>query len=196
MRFFLYLKNWQVFLLTFGLFPLGFIFFSSLDKLIFDENPYWNGFDALVLALLILQTLCMVLTNCWFYAIGTYLHKKYYYNSFVLVVSRIGIYATIILSTLAFGVLPLMGIREFALISLAFLTSLVTLIYCSSFSARLLKMAELRRDVAFGEFLSEFFGFLFYPVGVWWLQPRINKIIDNERTGYDPDAPLDQHIKI
>jgi hypothetical protein len=194
MKFFLFLKNWQVFLLTFGLFLLGCFLSTLLDEVIFDHNPSLNGIDAMLLGILVSQTVCMVLANCWFYAIGTHLHKKYYYNSFVLVVSRIGIYATVILSTLAFTILPLMGIRDIALIFFTFLISWATLIYCSLFSGRLLKMAELKRDVSLSEFIKSSIGFLFYPIGVWWLQPRINKIFEKDLNEFDPKGPLDQNL--
>jgi hypothetical protein len=59
----------------------------------------------------------------------------------------------------------------------------------------MIKSVELKRDVPFGDFTGEFFAFLFYPVGLWFVQPRLNKIFENDMT-LDPDAPLDQHISI
>jgi len=45
------------------------------------------------------------------------------------------------------------------------------------FIAKTIKSAELQRDVKFSEFVGEFFLVWFYPIGVWILQPTINKLV-------------------
>jgi hypothetical protein len=52
--------------------------------------------------------------------------------------------------------------------------------YCLYFVAKTIKTAELQREVKFSEFAGEFFLIWFFPIGVWMIQPRINKIIETD----------------
>lgn len=56
------------------------------------------------------------------------------------------------------------------------LFSMFCLFYCLYFVAKTIKTAEWKRKVTFGNFAGEFFMVGFFPVGVWILQPRINKM--------------------
>ena len=46
--------------------------------------------------------------------------------------------------------------------------------------AKLMKTAELQRKPDGDEFIGEFFLFWFFFVGIWILQPRINKMFEQE----------------
>lgn len=48
--------------------------------------------------------------------------------------------------------------------------------YTYYFNARLLKSIDLERNAEFSDYINEFVLFWFWPVGVWFLQPRINKL--------------------
>jgi len=48
--------------------------------------------------------------------------------------------------------------------------------YVMYFIAKELKTVELQRDVMFSDYIGEFLLLWFFPVGVWVLQPRINKL--------------------
>lgn len=65
----------------------------------------------------------------------------------------------------------------FMFISLVFLFIAFCQFYQYWFIAKTIKSAELQRDVKFSEFVGEFFLVWFYPIGVWILQPNINKIV-------------------
>jgi len=52
--------------------------------------------------------------------------------------------------------------------------------YCLYFNAKALKAAEWQRPVTFSDFAGEFFMIWFFPVGIWILQPRINKLFENK----------------
>lgn len=60
------------------------------------------------------------------------------------------------------------------------LFSMFCIFYCLYVAARTLRATELKRPVTFGDFVGEFFLMWFFPVGVWIIQPRINKIIARE----------------
>lgn len=49
------------------------------------------------------------------------------------------------------------------------------------FIAKTIKTAELQRDVKFSEYVGEFFLVWFYPIGVWILQPTINKLVAEDK---------------
>jgi hypothetical protein len=78
--------------------------------------------------------------------------------------------------------------QEFkALITLLLIFTSILLIgycygYCAYFAAKTFKTVEQRRKVIFGNFSIEFFLFLFYPIGIWIIQPKINKIFANENS--------------
>jgi len=54
---------------------------------------------------------------------------------------------------------------------------LVCMFYCMYFAAKSYKTAELQLKVTFGDFVGEFFMMWFYYVGVWIIQPKVNKMI-------------------
>jgi hypothetical protein len=65
----------------------------------------------------------------------------------------------------------------FAVIVPLHLFSMFCLFYCIYFVAKTLKTVELQREVSFNDFVAEFFLIWFYPIGVWIIQPKINKMI-------------------
>ena len=46
------------------------------------------------------------------------------------------------------------------------------------FIAKTIKSAQLQREADFGDFVGEFFLVWFYPIGVWILQPVVNRLLD------------------
>lgn len=49
-----------------------------------------------------------------------------------------------------------------------------------SFGARPMKSIELKRTAGFWEYGEESFQFLCWPLGLWWTQPTINKLVTRE----------------
>lgn len=49
-----------------------------------------------------------------------------------------------------------------------------------SFPARPLKSMELKRNAGLWEYTPEAFQFLCWPLGVWWTQPTINRLVTKE----------------
>ncbi len=77
--------------------------------------------------------------------------------------------ATILLSNNSLHVTGWKALPIFYLIYAAF--------YTIAFPARLLKYIELNRNVDFGEYLPLAIGFIFWPFTIWFIQPRVNKIV-------------------
>jgi hypothetical protein len=60
--------------------------------------------------------------------------------------------------------------------------------YTINFVAKKIKTAELQCNVTFSDYIAEFFLVWFHFIGVWILQPRINKMLENYENG-TPQMP-------
>ena len=50
--------------------------------------------------------------------------------------------------------------------------------------AKTIKMAETKSRVKFSDFMGDFFFILFlFPIAIWFIQPRVNKILEDELNG-------------
>jgi hypothetical protein len=62
------------------------------------------------------------------------------------------------------------------------LLSMFGMFYSLYFVAKTFKTVELQKEVNFGEFAGEFFMMWFYFIGIWILQPKINKMTESENS--------------
>jgi hypothetical protein len=62
------------------------------------------------------------------------------------------------------------------------LFSMFCIFYSLYFVAKTIKTAELQRKVGFGDFAGEFFLLWFYFIGIWIIQPKVNKLYGKENT--------------
>ena len=58
------------------------------------------------------------------------------------------------------------------------LFSMFCIFYCLYFVAKTFKTVELQKEVSFSAFAGEFFMIWFFPIGIWIIQPKINKMIE------------------
>jgi hypothetical protein len=58
--------------------------------------------------------------------------------------------------------------------------SMFCIFYSMWFTAKTIKSIEFKRAVSFSEFAGEFFLLWFFPIGIWIIQPKINKIIEHK----------------
>jgi hypothetical protein len=63
-----------------------------------------------------------------------------------------------------------------------------SLIRFIAFPAKILNSMELKREPTVWEYFADWFLILWWPLGIFWLQPRINKIFEREtlRRGFNP----------
>lgn len=52
---------------------------------------------------------------------------------------------------------------------------ILSLLLICGFTAKTLKRLETRNDVDINDYFSDIFLILFWPIGIWFVQPRINK---------------------
>ena len=50
-----------------------------------------------------------------------------------------------------------------------------------AFPVKVLKSIELNREARFGEYIGLFFGVIFWPFCIWFIQPRVNRIAREEQ---------------
>ncbi|MES2557188.1 MAG: hypothetical protein V4604_13615 [Bacteroidota bacterium] len=73
------------------------------------------------------------------------------------------------------------AIPLFILAFLMHFFSIFCIIYVLYFVAKTLKSVELQREAHFSDYIGDFFLIWFFPVGVWFIQPRINRIVQGDQ---------------
>lgn len=182
-------KHWQIFLLVSGI-PYS----LQIITLIMIKNDFGKMSDFIPF----IQIVFFLALFGWFFAIATGLNKiipegvkmKMTKFKIFIIIPMLYIPAAFgILSTLAETMASndsgvMLGITVAIMFPLHIL-SMFGLIYSFYFVAKIYKTVELQREVTFSYFANEFFMFLFFPVGVWLLQPKINKLIELTEKGLD-----------
>jgi hypothetical protein len=193
MKKFLHWKHWQLFGML-VIVPL-LVEAASLVLAFTADNP--NAvlpYFFIVLELLI--CLCMAVFFGWFWALGVGLHARLSptvkvnltrFKIFLLIpVIYITFMSIFTLFFLQIG--PGDGDRFqgflYAIIPLH-LFAMFCVFYCFYFIAKELKSVELQRSVTFGDFAGEFFLIWFYPIGIWIIQPRVNRLFEHEHEEHD-----------
>jgi hypothetical protein len=192
MKKFLTAKHWQLFVLLIGLpvicqFILMGVMFSSLSGLssretMPDMRPFFTIFP-------IMMTLVIVVFFGWFYSLGTNLFKMLP-DTVRMSLTRFKVFLFIpviyivFICVFMFGFAPTMFVlgqsdpRIVLLIIPIHIFSMFCMFYCLYFNAKVLKTVELQKPVTFSDYAGEFFLLWFFPVGVWIIQPRINRLFD------------------
>ncbi len=154
----------------------------------FVTAPAWKIFSLLMLPILLLfiipdtstsmiisKTLLLFglwTTLLWIYSIGVLIYEKY--SSFLTVpIMRFKICLTY---DFIYSALVIYGIIPFDYLIPFYLISFVCKIYALYFVSKLIVVVERRSDVKFQDYLGIIIAAWFYLIGIWFIQPRINKI--------------------
>lgn len=194
---FLKAKHWQLFLLTVGI-PIIFQFVmigSMVSNLATQANP-----DPAVMMFRyvkyypLIMILFMGAYFGWMWSVAIGLQKRVPENV-TMKVTKFKVFFFIpliyILIFSTFLSVSMNGLFEsdysspFGLMSGLFpfvfplhLFSIFCILYTFYFVAKTFKTVELQREVQFGDFAGEFFMIWFYPIGIWIIQPKINKMVE------------------
>ncbi len=200
-------KHWQIFLLVFGLpvfIYIGWLisFFSDLSFYMhsdFEFEAAQDFFDGIML-MIVLMLIPMGIMYAWFWSMAIGLQKKLPQGmkmnvslfKVFFVVPIIFMLLYFLLLSILFGNIEQLeeldsiehienlGLFVFGIISYIFLSLFI--VFCTFyqywFIAKTIKSAQLQKDASFGEFVGEFFLVWFYPIGVWILQPAVNKLVE------------------
>ncbi len=207
---FLKAKHWHLFLVFFGL-PLVFNIIlvtgilSSAKS--FSTNPLENFNSTTSMMqemgyffLIIMISVYSVFFWVWSIANGlkhklpttvTYNFKAFNGAIIACVISFLGI-AYIFLNLFQFNTLRPSNYLNHTQQFKSYITLFVPLqfvmvglmIYCYNFAAKVIKTAHLQRIPKFSDYAEEFFLLLFNVIGVWIIQPRVHKLLN--------DIPLEE----
>jgi hypothetical protein len=198
MNLFLKAKHWQVFLATFGLpIMLEIIMMASIFAS-FAHNSGKDVFNLYFRFFPFIMLLFMGTLFGWLWSVAIGLQKmvppevKMKVTKFKIFFFIPVIYILLICLFIGsmFGAqfspdnqsLPLI-FSAFAIIVPVHLFSMFCIFYCLYFVAKIFKTVELQRPVTFSDFMGEFFMIWFHFIGVWVLQPKINKMIEKYEAG-------------
>jgi len=198
---FLQAKHWQLFGFTIGI-PLLFqvFFISSMvsagDQ--FDEEIFLR----FIVFIPIVSILFLMVFYGWMWSVGVGLQEKLPQDLKMNVkLFKWAIIFPLIYMVLIFGALGLAvgnGLDqieqnidwvESALIFIVpmHLFSVFCAFYQLYFVSKTIKTTELRREVVFSDYIGEFFLVWFYPIGIWFIQPKINEIAQADYLGEEDD---------
>jgi hypothetical protein len=201
MNLFLKARHWQLFLLAFVLpmmilfVTIGIMAANIIDHVVVTNAPpdpkVIMGYMKFMPMGLILLT---ILTYGWFWSVAVGLQKKvpaevklnvlrFKISFFVPIVFLIFVMVfirVVIGGIIETGVIPDPGIfiTFFVIVIPMNLLSTVCSIHTIYFTAKTFKTIEMQKEADFTDFIAEFFLIWFYPIGVWVIQPKINKMIE------------------
>ena len=197
---FLKAKHWQIFLLTFGL-PLiyQFTWFGSMMfHLATQSDPDPMVMFSYVKFFPLFMVLFMFVFFGWLWSIAIGLQKKVPENVtmkvkkfkvfFFFPLIYFLLFLTAFTATVSGFISPDLeqGIGFFggifAVVVPLHLFSMFCIFYSLYFVSKTFKTVELQKEVKFADFAGEFFMIWFYPVGIWIIQPKINKMIEEYDT--------------
>ena len=185
---FLKAKHWQIFIIIIGL-PT--ILEIIVMPFMIDNNPM-----AIMKIMPIITIFFIFGFYGWFWAIATGLQKKVPVEIKMKVKRfKIFFFIPLIYTILIVGFMGLniSGIIEHGqnldsaqiggfvgTIVPLHLFAMFCIFYCLYFVSKTFKTVELQREVSFSDFAGEFFLFWFFPIGIWIVQPKINKMIEEK----------------
>jgi hypothetical protein len=192
---FLKAKHWQIFLLLFVL-PIFFQFIlmgTMMSGIIIGREPDPATVFQFFRYFPVLMIIYMVFHFGWQWSIAIGLQKKVpaevsmKVNKFKIFFFIPLVYILLFTSFISYTVSGFMfsdpepNIAFFGAFFIIFplhLFAMFSIFYVIYFVAKTYKTVELQRAVKFSDFAGEFFLVWFYPVGVWIIQPKINKMIE------------------
>lgn len=186
-KLFLKMKHWQIFALT-----VGIVFISQLIFMfnMFSSDRVLNGFSLYFFLIILIPFTILIF---WFYTMGhkvnSILPADFKKNETFFKLSVLFPMFYIILVFLLFGIILSKTSEDFnpflviILIVPAHLFSMFCMFYLIYFCSKTLKTYELQKKVRFTDYAGEFVLLWFFPIGIWIIQPRINKIYDEHFIG-------------
>jgi hypothetical protein len=193
---FLKAKHWQLFLLTFGI-PM-ILQFIMIGSMIFNFATQTNSDPAMMFNYMKIFPMIMIIFMAvffgWFWSVAIGLQKKVpenvtmkvtkfkilFFIPLVYILLFLTVFSVSLNGFFSSNPEPGFGLHG-GLLAVVFpihFFSMFCIFYTLYFVAKTFKTVELQREVKFGDFAGEFFMIWFYPIGIWIVQPKINKMIE------------------
>jgi hypothetical protein len=185
-------KHWQIFFLLFGIFIVGDVAVMSSMSAAARSPQDFVKIGPLFGAVLVLSMFC---TLAWFWSMGSFLSSmvppplrlKIGFFRFALTYPALYIFIFIALFQ-SISTRP-------ALLAIIFplhFFAVFCMFYDLYFVSKNLVLAETSKSPSFYEYAGPFFLIWFFPVGVWFIQPRINRLYGQPAlslTEVEPETP-------
>jgi len=183
---FLRAKHWQIFLLLIGVGFAGDVAAIASSICATSRSP--EDFVKISISIGLMTALFMFCFLGWFWSMGSFLSSivqpslrlKAGFFRFALVYPGLYIFVFIALfqSTTTNPVL-------FAIILPLHFFAMFCMFYDLYFVSKSLVLSETNKPVSFYDYAGPFFLIWFFPIGVWFIQPRINRLFA-ERGSIEP----------
>jgi hypothetical protein len=183
---FLRAKHWQIFLLLFGLGFVGNV--AAIVSSVSATTRSPENFGKVGIPFVIVMTLFMFCFLGWFWSMGLFLGSivqpslrlKTGFFRFALVYPGpyILVFMVLFQSTTT-------NPTMFAVIFPFHLLATFCMFYDLYFVSKSLVLAETNKPTSFYDYAGAFFLIWFFPIGVWFTQPRINRLYA-ERGSIEP----------
>lgn len=181
-KFFLRAKHWQLFLLIFGV-------FFACSVAIAASAPAQDIFDRVPILVGILYVLFMVIFLAWFWSMGSFLTSilnpalKLRISFFRFALVYLLIYLPLFIAVFArLTTAPWL----FAIIFPLHAFATYCMFYLLYFVSKSLALAQRGNPVSLHDYAGPFFLLWFFPIGIWVVQPRINRLYELH---YNPNSP-------
>ncbi|MGF1638744.1 MAG: hypothetical protein ACFCUU_16840 [Cyclobacteriaceae bacterium] len=182
MDFFLKAKHWQIFLIVIGI-PVLIEIIEGLTVLSSDNEA--NAFRTILKLLLMVPLIALY---SWLYAVGSLMQNrinslldtKSSYFPFLIYTSAIAAFLSLILALFYWQQLLMASAFIYVGFGVVVFMSVATLFLAVSFVAKTLVMAERNAEVRSSDFYGEYVMILFFFIGIWLLQPRVNELYEQE----------------
>jgi hypothetical protein len=141
----------------------------------------------LVMTISILTIVFISLIFCWLYSLGVNLHEKLpetagmklpIFKVFLFVSTAHEIVASVCMYFLFLEISSgkVLDMKMLSFFTPLHLISMCSAFYCFYFIAKAFKSIELQKIVTFADCKATFFLVWLFPVGIWLIQPKINKL--------------------
>lgn len=179
---FLKAKHWQLFLLTIGI-PMTFqIVIIEIGK---NHNP---SFIINYMKFSPMMIIIMGVLFGWFWSIAIGLQNKVPKNV-KMKVQKFKIFFFVPIGYILFDSIYMGGVMSGMMESgsepsgglidrLVAIIVALCFLHSMYFVSKTFKTVELQRELKFGDFAREFFMIWLYPIGIWIVQPKINKMFE------------------
>jgi len=193
-NFFLRAKHWQIFLLLFGIGYVGGAA-AMLIPLAYARSPE----DLLRVNLpfgvvMVLSMFCLV---AWLWSMGSFLNSI----GQPALRLRLGFFRFALLYPAIYIIvfLVLFGTTKPALIAVIFplhFFAMFCLFFDLYFVSKSLALIQTGKPVSFPDYAGSFFLLWFFPVGVWFIQPRINRLYAQPLSRQEGITPTDMYFPV
>jgi hypothetical protein len=164
--------HWQLFALLAG-------FLASAQLIVVRLDPVNRADLRIPLAALLVALVCWFCIAYWFWCLGSFLHSRVRFDlRLSLPFFRFALaYPVIYVTFFQLAFARLVSSPIFFLTVLPFhLFAFYCVLFDLYFISKGLLMAEKHRNVKFLDYGSAFFLLWVFPIGIWFLQPRINRL--------------------